>query len=125
MTEQRDAVVEALFRKARVLLHASLNAAGDDAPAAKEAFEQAAAELRQWDDLSDKRFVDFRIDEMLLDGEVGQALALVNDRLDDEPLERSLYERRMELLQQLGWDHLLDAERDWMLRRFPKAYPPF
>ena len=49
----------------------------------------------------------------------------LHPHLDAHPHTQSLYELRLELLEELEWDHLAAAQRNDLLRRFPDDYQPF
>ena len=123
MNEEKGLLVEALFRKARALLHAAEQ--GGDEEDGIAAFDAAFDDLRRWADAGAKKYLALGVGAERLHGRLGEALALVNKRVGASPLEREPYERRIELLEELGWDDWAELERRWLLRRFPKEYPPF
>lgn len=51
----------------------------------------------------------------------------LNDLIQDEskPPQKSLYELRVKLFEELEWPHLADYERKWLPVRFPSSIPPF
>ena len=49
---------------------------------------------------------------------------MIDDRIDDHPHDRELHEIRLELLEALEWDHLAQAQRRELLRRFPEERAP-
>lgn len=51
----------------------------------------------------------------------------LNDLIQDEskPPQKSLFELRIKLLEELEWPHLAEYERKWQIVRFPSSYPPF
>ncbi|KAI4383106.1 hypothetical protein MLD38_008984 [Melastoma candidum] len=52
---------------------------------------------------------------------------VLNDMIqeDDDPPKRQLFELKLSLLEDIGWDHLLSYEAEWMHVRFPVALPLF
>ena len=124
--DQRALLVDALLAKADAQ-STLLDAAGDDDRADRQAdFEATWSELEDWGDPAsmDDGF-DLAVDRERRRGRHATALAMVDDRIDDHPHEQSLYERRLELLEELQWDHLAAAQRNELLRRFPDEYQPF
>ena len=117
MEMRRDALVEALFRKARALSY------GGDARRA--AFLATWRELEAWADVDEGRFLPLRVRREQARGRPGAALKLLQARLGKEPASRALLDLRIELLETLGWAPWAAHEKTWMALRFPAAYPPF
>nr|MDJ0522605.1 hypothetical protein [Planctomycetota bacterium] len=118
MTMRRDALIEALLRKARVEAAAGTSGA--------KAFRDTYAELQRWADVEGERFLSLRVQHERARGRLGTALAHVREKLDGKkPTKRKVHELEIELLEELGWSHWADQRRAWLTLRFPKAYPPF
>ena len=118
MSEQESALTEALSlivtTKAKLLEDES----------GVEAVEEAIARLERWGSLDkdDQREVDLAIAEA--EGRWGDALAMINEQIDDEST-RALRERRIELLEELGWTVWADLERDRLITDMPSYDPVF
>lgn len=117
MKMRRDALVEALFRKARVEA-----AAGSSQ---SKAFEATYAALKRWVAIDEDRFLALRVQRARARARLGEALGLVRAKLEKKSGARKLYEVELELLEALGWTHWVKQRRAWLAIRFPSAYPPF
>lgn len=115
MREQKEAIIAAQKQIATTL---GEEASADDADSVK-AFEDALDELAAWASLDDEDFFDLRLRRHTLHGRHGQALAMLAEKLGDEP-KREDYEKRIEMLETLGWKEWADHERAMLLVRFPK-----
>ncbi len=116
--EKKAILVDALFRKAKALSDLSDGAADP-------AFEAAFANLQKWVDTTEGRYLDLHIEREHRHGHLGAVLKLLNAKIAAQPTNRKLYERRIELLGELGWSHWKDHEEIRQLIRFPRGYPPF
>ncbi len=131
MEKKKDALVEALHLKARALFDIATQRSDGgrpvtDAQAADyEAFEATFAEMQRWADTTDGDYYKLHIRRERLHDRPGNALKLINDKIEDEPTQRELYETRLELIEALGWPHWQDYEQRWQLIRFRPHYPPF
>ena len=105
---QRAALREALFRIARI---------AEDPPV----FDRNYTLLKKWVDIGDEKYAALRIRDAKLKKEWGRALQTVNDAVEAEPTKRKHHEARIEILEKLGWSHLLEAERAWLPLRFPET----
>lgn len=118
MSEQKSALTEAfsliVTTKAKLLEDES----------GVVAVEEAIARLERWGSLEkdDQREVDLAIAEA--EGRWGDALAMINEQIDDEST-RALRERRIELLEELGWTVWADLERDRLITDMPGYDPVF
>jgi tripeptidyl-peptidase-2 len=118
MTEQLDALVEALTAKARALQRLAVDSGQT------ESFDAAMTELARWDDEPGDEHRDLLIDAELIHDRPGNALRLLNERAAEPGADRALLERRLELFEQLGWTHWAERQRRDLLVRFPDRYPP-
>ncbi len=131
MDEKREALIAALHMKAAALLDLARAARPDEeaeteaTAEADEAFEEAFSELRRWVDTTEGEYLALHVEREIRQGDLGEALKLLNARIAEARTERKLYEQRIHLLKRLGWPHWAEYEGAWMLMRFPKAYPPF
>ena len=122
MGEHEDALVDALHRKSLALvLHAVKTGAEEDALA----FESALAELERWDGATGDDFAELRLAEARLEGKTATVLGMVNDQIEEDPHDRSLYEQRIELLDEMGWTFWANHERTLLLTRFRPSKLPF
>ena len=126
MKKRRTLLVDALLAKATAQSMLLAEAEESDRPQRHEAFESTWSQLEQWGDPAtmDDGF-DLAVDRERRRGRPASALAMVHDRIDAHPHTQSLYELRLELLEELEWDHLAAAQRNDLLRRFPDDYQPF
>ena len=117
MTERRDALREALFRKSRAL------AAGG--PKRRPAFIEAFTDLRAWADTDTGRYVSLSVAFEQAHDRPGAALQLLQASMKKGRTKRKAHELRARLYEELGWNHWAAHERAWMAVRFPSSYPPF
>lgn len=125
MDKQKEALVDALFRKARALFDLAMNANPEARQAAVEDFEQAFGLLQKWVDTTGDEYLMLHIDRLAERGQLGEALKLLNKRIADSKPDKELFAKRIKLLDRLGWAHWKQYEEKWLLLRFPTAYPPF
>jgi tripeptidyl-peptidase-2 len=123
MEKQKTALVDALHRKARALLDLSAKSDTDASPI--EQFEQAYSALQKWVDTTAGDYLTLHIDREIQRGRLGQALKLLSGKIADAKQDKDLYNRRIKLLDQLGWPQWRQYEEKWHLLRFPEKYPPF
>jgi tripeptidyl-peptidase-2 len=118
MKETREALREVLFRKARALCEVARENEGDEA--AREAFETAFTDLERWGDPKSDEVFDLKLGREKLRGRLGVALGMLTERIEDEEKpDRDLLERRIALLEELGWPHWAESEQRWLLLKFP------
>lgn len=48
---------------------------------------------------------------------------MIND--DEQPAKKKLYDLKLSLIEEIGWDHVATYERQWMHVRFPQSLPLF
>ena len=118
MNEQEDALTEALS------LIVTTKAAMLEDEAGVEDIENAIARLERWGSLDDDDQYEIDLAIAQAEGRLGDALKLVNSKIDDEPT-RELREQRIELLNKLGWTVWADLERDRLITDMPKFSPVF
>ena len=115
MKAQKEALIAARTQIAKAL---GDEAKADDAESVK-AFEEALDAIAVWDSIEGEDYFDLRLTRETLHNRTGNALAMLSEKLGDEP-EKELYEKRIELLETLGWDEWAEHERTLMLVRYPK-----
>lgn len=129
--EQKTALVDALHRKAQALFDMMAESDDGERPEtdedadADEPFEAAFAHLEKWVDTTDSDYLDLHIERERRHGRLGEALKLLNEKIDKAKTKKALYKQRLELLEELGWTHWRQYEEEWLLIRFPQAYAPF
>lgn len=121
MGDARDHLVGALRSRATVRL-AQAEDGGDEE---HEAFLESWSSLDEWGDpAAGKDGWRLALGRERLQDRIGMALKMIDDRIDDHPHDRELHEIRLELLEALQWDHLAEAQRRELLRRFPEERAP-
>lgn len=149
LDRQKEVLLDALFRKARAFsgpdgLQPSASASASvpstaatdddaesghaaawDAEAADRLFEETCVELTRWVDLTQGRYLDLHLHREWKAGRPAVVLRHLNRRLAEAPTDRSLHERRIRVLDHLGWSSWADHERARLHARFPASYPPF
>jgi tripeptidyl-peptidase-2 len=133
MKARRSALREALRRKAGAIHEVARDRAARSADGAIDpeddhvrAFEIAFDEYDRWVDPDDEERLELALDRERLHGRLGSALAMLDRHIADaEKPERDLYERRIALLEGLGWNHAAESGRRDRLVRFPPGMPPF
>jgi tripeptidyl-peptidase-2 len=138
MQQQRDALVDALHRKARALAcmerpetpHAGNVPASECEPAFEKVeidglFEATFSGLRRWVDTTGDDYVTVHRHWEWRHGRLGEDLKLLRGQIEKKPTDRALREQQIRLLKELGWEHCATNEERWLLRRFPKSYPAF
>ena len=92
---------------------------------ASDAFDTNLAELRKWVDTTDSKFILLHIRNERRRERLGVALKYLQKYMDDTKPSKMLYEKRVKILGNLGWDHWADQEKQWNTLRFPTAFLPF
>ncbi|GLT35948.1 hypothetical protein SLA2020_103570 [Shorea laevis] len=149
METTRDQLAEALYQKGLALAEieslkgekASAMAATEDTKDAgktddqsalgsgthPDLFEENFKELKKWVDVKSTKYGTLFVLREKRGGRLGTALKVLNDMIQDdsEPPKKKLYEMKLSLLDEIGWNHLATYERQWMLVRFPTSLPLF
>ncbi|MCL4177805.1 MAG: S8 family serine peptidase [Verrucomicrobia bacterium] len=139
LERQRDALVDALYRKGRALAWMELpeeRSADDDVaedtgeppfePETIDAlFEANYRELSRWVDPASDDHVLLAIRREWRQGRLGEALRLLQGKLISSPVDATLQRKRIQLFEALGWEAWAEHERQWQLVRFPCGYPRF
>ena len=115
MKDDKSSLVDALTTIAKA--RGELAEADDESSI--DAFEDAIADIKVWSSIDDDDAFEFDLKRETLHDRQGKALALLTERIGDEP-SKDLYEQRIELLETLGWDEWAEYERTQMLVRYPK-----
>ncbi|KAJ9553504.1 hypothetical protein OSB04_017549 [Centaurea solstitialis] len=142
MEKTRDLLVEALYQKGLAIvelaslkgemavLAANLGAEVVDKPdggSSPDVFEENFKELQKWADPKSSKYGTLLMIRERHNGRLGSALKVVNGMIQEEgdPPKKQLYEKRISLLEEIGWGHLVTYEKHWMLVRFPPSLPLF
>ncbi|NNE43803.1 MAG: hypothetical protein HKN12_06325, partial [Gemmatimonadetes bacterium] len=119
---EREALRTALYHKARALARAAAEADGGADPAAVEAAREAYREFQTWGEKDAEETLDLRVWNELAQGRPARALAELHAGLGQaEKPDRARYERRIDLLERLGWTHWAERARRDLAVRFPET----
>ncbi len=95
-------------------------------PTLKEnAFEDNYEELQRWVDVSDSKYVLLKIRNERRAGRYGKALELLEKHMGTSKPSRKLYDKRIKILESLGWNDWANLEKQWNLLRFRPHFLPF
>ncbi|TQD86599.1 hypothetical protein C1H46_027865 [Malus baccata] len=142
METTRDQLAEALYQKG--LAVAEIESLQGDKPAKAEGaeggekiedplkpgsdlFESNFKELQKWVEVKSSKYGTLSVLREKRSGRLGTALKVLNDVIQDdgEPPKKKLYDLKISLLDEIGWQHLAAHERQWMHVRFPPSLPLF
>jgi tripeptidyl-peptidase-2 len=128
--ELRDLLVDALYHKGLALADQELPEVLkqhplDDPRAHGEAIEENFRQFQKWAVASEGKHALLAARYEWRQERYGQALSLLDKALAALPPDSRRSELRVQLYRLLGWNHLADAERKWIVLRFPKTYEPF
>ncbi|KAL1831481.1 hypothetical protein ACET3Z_001132 [Daucus carota] len=138
METTRDQLAEALYQKGLALLEiehmkegektlelAATEGAKPDAQ--QDSFEENFKELIKWVEVKNSKYGTLLVLRERRCRRLGTALKVVNEIIQDagEPPKKKLYELRISLLGEIGWNHLVAYEKLWMFVRFPANLPLF
>ncbi|XP_026379744.1 tripeptidyl-peptidase 2-like isoform X1 [Papaver somniferum] len=102
--------------------------ASDSSDKQEDLFEKNFKELKRWVDVkpTSKYGKLLVLHERRL-GRLGTALKVVSEVIqnDDSPPKKQLYDMKISLLEEIGWEHLASYEKQWMHIRFPPSLPLF
>ncbi|MCH7990350.1 MAG: tripeptidyl peptidase II, partial [Planctomycetes bacterium] len=130
MDEQKSVLVDTLYRKGRALGYMELPDVIADHPIADpqahdQAFEANFAELRKWVDTTDQKYFLLHVRRERRKGRYGNALKLLNKYIPTSAPNYWYIKKRRDCYEKLGWNHLWDYEKSWLLIRFPGEFQPF
>lgn len=141
----RDQLAEALYQKGLALAEIESLKEVDNSPAAAtteganpveqskddgihpDLFDENFKELKKWVDVKCTKYGILLVTHEKRSQRIGTALKVLTDIIQDdtEPAKKKLYELKLSLLEEVGWNHLATYERQWMLVRFPPSLPLF
>ncbi|XP_022341956.2 tripeptidyl-peptidase 2-like [Crassostrea virginica] len=86
----------------------------------KETYET----LQQWIDLNDSKVSYFTMVYAQYMKQYGRALKLLQKSYEEKPTQE-MEVTAIKLLKELGWDHCVVHQENWLHVRYPKTYRPF
>ncbi len=127
---QRDVLADALHRKARALLLMELPEVMAERPieapeAHGDAIEATFRELARWVDVTSRPYVLLAAQREQRRENWGAALELLNKHLRSSAPNQQLFDMRLNVLDQLGWEPWVEYNRAWRTRQFPDEFTPF
>ncbi|XP_042510355.1 tripeptidyl-peptidase 2 [Macadamia integrifolia] len=148
MEVTRDQLVEALYQKGLALTEiehcrgkkvpAGTTASTEDSDGTVKEFEAGSGnqpdlfeenfkELMRWVDVKSSKYRKLLVVRERHAGRLGTSLKVLNEMIQDdgEPSKKKLYDLKLSLLDEIGWDHVASYERQWMHVRFPASLPLF
>ncbi|KAI3920187.1 hypothetical protein MKX01_017844 [Papaver californicum] len=100
----------------------------DSSDKQEDLFEKNFKELKRWVDVKPtSKYGKLLVFHERRLGRLGTALKLVSEVIqnNDNPPKKQLYNLKMSLLEEIGWEHLASYEKQWMHIRFPPSLPLF
>ncbi|XP_030500340.2 tripeptidyl-peptidase 2 [Cannabis sativa] len=90
-------------------------------------FEENFKELKKWVDVKSSKYGTLLVIRERRCGRLGTALKAATDLIqeDGEPPKKKLYDLKISLLEEIGWNHLVKYEKEWLNVRFPPNLPLF
>ncbi|MGA1235400.1 MAG: S8 family serine peptidase [Limisphaerales bacterium] len=134
LNKKKSVLIDALYRKGRALAWMELPEEGEsdegteppfESDIIEKLFEANYAELMRWVEPEDSRVILLSIRREWRHGRLGEALRLLQVEIGRQPASRKLLEKRIRLLDELGWGRLADRERMQLLVRYPTSYALF
>ncbi len=127
LNRQREIVIDALYRKGRALGYMELPEVLEKHPIKNkqqhdQAFNENFEMLGKWVDTTGKDYVLLHIRWLRRKERYGEALALVNKLIAEQPVNFWYHKKRRDIFKSLGWKDLADYESNWLLIRFPQTY---
>lgn len=122
----RDLLADTLYRKGRALGYMELPEVLEKHPIADpaahdRAFQENFSELARWADTTQRKYVLLTIRHHRRREHWGAALELLNKYLREGAPDERFYEKRQQVIEQLGWEHWAAYDRAWRVRQFPPA----
>ncbi|KAH0452237.1 hypothetical protein IEQ34_019536 [Dendrobium chrysotoxum] len=127
----RDQLAEALYRKGLALanieyLEAKQVNREEQSPTMSgqlDDFEENFKELKKWVDVKSSKYCMLVVVWERRNQRLGTALKALCDLIQDEsePPKKKFYDLKIELLEEIGWTHLVFYEKQWIHVRFPSS----
>ncbi|MCA8996954.1 MAG: S8 family serine peptidase [Planctomycetaceae bacterium] len=129
-TRQRDALIDALYRKGRALAYMELPDVVKDHPIKNpekhdRQFEQNYKRLAGWVDVKEEKYALLHVRRERRKEHYGQALQVLNSLVDKHPQNFLPHKKRRDIYELLGWDVLRSYEQHWMWRISAEQKTPF
>ncbi|MEW4565254.1 S8 family serine peptidase [Bremerella sp. JC770] len=137
MTERKEAILDALHRKARAIAYMDLPTDDPEHPENKdirkepkdekeraELFEKAYDDLASWVDTTDKKYALVHLRRLRRLDRQAEALQLLNKMIEDDPTNLLLYKKRSDIYGELGWEFAEEYEETWRKLRKRDATLP-
>ncbi|MCC9607790.1 S8 family serine peptidase [Blastopirellula sp. JC732] len=133
MTNQKDVLTDALYRKCRAIAYMDLPDETDpniekspaDPEKRGELFEKTYQQLASWVDTTEEKYALVHDRRLRRKDRQGEALELLNKLIKQEPTKLILYKKRADIYGELGWTFLQKYENQWRLLRQNGDYAPF
>ncbi|KAG0483009.1 hypothetical protein HPP92_011093 [Vanilla planifolia] len=126
----RDQLAQALYQKGLALaeLFEANNKSREEttalkSPETQDSFEENFKELKKWVDVKSPSYCLLFVTHERLFKRLGTALKVLCDLISDDsqPPNRKLYDLKIQLIDEIGWPHLVSYERRWIHVRFPSC----
>ncbi|KMZ75719.1 hypothetical protein ZOSMA_110G00250 [Zostera marina] len=141
METMRDQLAEALYQKglslseiekAKVNLMTETSESRTDSALSvvteiSELFEENLNELKKWIDVKLPKYAMLLFIHERSNKRLGTALKILDNIIlsDSNSSKKKLYELKISLLNEMGWNHAAVYELQWLQIRFPSCLPPF
>jgi tripeptidyl-peptidase-2 len=130
LEKQRDLLVDTLYRKGRALGYMELPDVVEKHPVADPkaldaAFEANFAALRRWVDTTETKYGLLHIRRERRHSRYGAAIKLLDRYIAASAPNYWYHKKRRDTYEKLGWKHLFESERRWLVIRFPKRQEGF
>eukprot|EP00252_Welwitschia_mirabilis_P023337 TRINITY_DN6570_c0_g1_i2.p1 TRINITY_DN6570_c0_g1~~TRINITY_DN6570_c0_g1_i2.p1 ORF type:complete len:443 (-),score=97.06 TRINITY_DN6570_c0_g1_i2:334-1662(-) len=135
MEELRDYLADAFYKKGLALteLESLMPGEADEkkneilGDSQNDRFEENYEELCKWADVTSHKYGLLSVQRERRLKRLGSALKVIDHLIQDDSKapEKKLFDVRMSIIEETGWEYLASYERDWLLVRFPEKYPLF
>jgi tripeptidyl-peptidase-2 len=90
-----------------------------DSAAHEKLFEGNFSQLQKWVNTTDQKYVLLHIRRERRRGNYGESLKLLEKNISSSGSNFWLFKKRRDIYEKLGWQHLWEYERRWLMIRFP------
>ena len=127
ISDKRDLLIDTLYRKGRALGYMELPDVVakfpiKDPKAHDKAFEDNFTVLQRWVNTTDKDYALLHIRRDRRKARNGAALKLLNKLIDGSEPYYWYHKKRREIYEVLGWQHLWEYEKRWLVIKFPNGF---
>ncbi len=132
--KQKNILTDALYRKARAIAYMDLPQDKDKTDIPKQPkkrekrdklFEKTVRKLKKWVDITDSKYALLYVRRERRQGRPAKGLLELQKLVKESPTKKLLYKKRIDIYQELGWEHWRAYEAQWKIIRFPEKYPLF